>query len=233
MHKRKNLTTKLHKKNTKYDLFRVFSCNFVVKFFLFLLTVHCLLLTAHAQNTGVVKGKVRNLRGDDITGATVTARQNTKDVRSVKSGSKGEFVLSGLESGIYNIVFDAKGYSSGIKYGVEVKSGKTRDLGDRLILQIDKGTQVIVQGSVFFKDGTSVTAAEVKVERVNTDGSTQKLNTIFTNIYGEFVFRQPEGSAKYRMTAKYRDSTATKEIEVSSAAVYRLAISLDILRQEK
>ncbi|MEO6656174.1 MAG: carboxypeptidase-like regulatory domain-containing protein [Pyrinomonadaceae bacterium] len=200
---------------------------------IFLLATQCQLLTAYAQDTGAIKGKVRNMRGDDISGATVTARQDSKDVRSVKSGSKGDFVLSGLEAGIYNIVFDAKGYSSGIKYNVEVKQNKTFDLGSRLILLIDRGTQVIVQGSVFFKDGTSVTAAEVKVERVHADGSAQKISTIFTNIYGEFVFRQPEGSTKYRMTAKYRDSTATKEIEVSSAAVYRLAISLDISRQEK
>jgi hypothetical protein len=54
-----------------------------------------------------------------------------------------------------------------------------------------------------------------------------------TNIRGEFIFRQPDGAAKYRMTAKFRDATATKDIEVTTAAIYRLAISLDINRQEK
>ncbi len=198
-----------------------------------LVVAHCLLLTAHAQSTGGVKGKIRNMRGDDIAGATITARQNAKDVRSVKSGSKGEFVLSGLETGTYNIVFDAKGYSSGVKYNVEVKQNKTVDLGDRLILQIDRGAQVVIEGSVFFKDGTSVTAAEVKVERVNADGSTKKLGTIYTNIRGEFTFRQPDAAARYRMTVKYKDSTASKEIQVQSAAIYRLAISLEVSRQEK
>ena len=82
-------------------------------------------------------------------------------------------------------------------------------------------------------DGTSVAAAEVKVERVNSDGSTKKLGTLYTNISGEFAFRQPEGAAKFRITAKYKDTTASKEIEVDSAAIYRLAISLDVSRQEK
>ncbi len=54
-----------------------------------------------------------------------------------------------------------------------------------------------------------------------------------TNIRGEFVFRQPDGPAKYRMTAKFRGATATKDIDITSAAVYRLAISLDINRQDK
>ena len=53
-----------------------------------------------------------------------------------------------------------------------------------------------------------------------------------TNIYGEFSFRQPEGAATYRLTAKYKNHTASKDIEVDNAAIYRLAISLDVSRQE-
>jgi hypothetical protein len=190
-------------------------------------------MSAAAQNTGGVKGKVRNMSGAGIRGATVTARQNSQDLSSARSNDKGEFQLTGLTAGTYNIVFDAKGYSTGIKYSVDVKSGKTVDLGDRLIMQVDRGTQVIVKGSVFFKDGTSVTAAKVLVEEVGSDGSTRKIGTINTNIFGEFEFRRPEGATKYRMTASYRDAKATKELEVDSAAVYRLAISLDIARQQK
>ncbi|MEJ7624499.1 MAG: carboxypeptidase-like regulatory domain-containing protein [Pyrinomonadaceae bacterium] len=187
------------------------------------------MLTAFAQ-TGAVKGKVRNMAGDSISGAAITARQDSKDIKGLKAGAKGEFVLDGLAPGTYNIVFDAKGYSTGIKYRVDVKSNKTTDLGDRLILQIDRGSQVVVHGSVFFKDGTSVTAAEVKIEKISPDGSVKKIGTAMTNIYGEFTFRQPDNPARFRMTVKYKDETATKEIEVESAAVYRTAMSLPISR---
>ncbi len=197
------------------------------------LSAFCLISTVAAQSTGGVKGKVKNLRGDNLAGATVTVRQNSKDLKTAKSDKKGEFILTGLETGIYNIVFDAKGYSTGIKYNVEIKENKTVNLGDRLILQVDKGTQVIVQGSVFFKDGTSVPGAEVRVERVNADGSTKKVGTLSSDISGEFSFRQPEGNAKFRITAKYKDTTASKEIEVNSPAIYRLALSLDISRPER
>jgi len=187
---------------------------------------------AIAQSTGAVKGKVRTMRGDNISGATITARQGDKDIKSVRSGEKGDFLLSGLESGIYNIVFDARGYSTGLKSGVEIKPSQTVDLGDRLYLQTDQGTQVIVRGSVFYKDGTSVRETEVKVERINSDGSAKKIGTILTNIYGEFTFRQPEGAARFRMTVKHKGETASKEIEVDSAAVYRLAISLNTTREK-
>ena len=199
----------------------------------------CLLLTAYgslfpvsAQDTGGVKGKIRNMRGDSIAGATITARQNSKDVRSATSNGKGEFILGGLESGVYNIVFDAKGYATGIKYSVEVKNGKTKDLGGNLIMMVDQGTKVIIRGSVFFKDGTSVGGAKVEVEKI-ADGSTRKIGSGLTNYSGEFTFSQPEGHARYRVTATYKGTTASKELEVDSAAIYSMAISLDINRDEK
>jgi hypothetical protein len=186
-----------------------------------------------AQETGGVKGKVRNNRGEGISTVTVTARKDSQDIKSVRSNDNGDFLLTGLSAGTYNIVFDAKGYSSGLKYGVEVKPNKTSDLGDRLILDVDKGTQVIVQGSVFFKDGTSVTAAKIEVEKLLPGGGTRKVGSLWTNISGEFAFRQPEGPARFRLTAKYKGQEVSKELEVDSAAVYRLAISLPINRQDK
>ena len=183
---------------------------------------------AIAQSTGSVKGKVRSPRGQAVSGVEVTARRDSADVKSVKSGSKGDFVMSGLEPGVYDFVFDAAGYNSAIRYKIEVRPGKTVDLGDKLVLVVDRGTLVIVQGSVFYKNGTSVTGAKVAVEKINSDGSTTDLPGLFTNVYGEFVFRQPAGHAKFRITAKYKDVSASKEIEVDSAAIYRLAISLSI-----
>ena len=197
-----------------------------------LLTAYCSMLTVSAQETGGVKGKIRNMRGDSIAGATVTARHDGKDVRSASSNNKGEFTLDRLESGVYNVVIDAKGYASGIKYGVEIKNGKTKDLGGNLILMVDQGTKVIIRGSVFFKDGTSVSGAKVEVEKI-VDGNTRKIGSGFTNYSGEFTFSQPEGHARYRITATYKGSTAAKEIEVDSAAIYSMAISLDINREEK
>jgi hypothetical protein len=179
------------------------------------------------QATGGVKGKVRNSRGDGISGVEITARRDSQDIKTARSGSKGEFDLKGLEPGVYNFLFDAPGYNSAIRYKIEIKANKTTDLGDRLVLVIDRGTLVIVQGSVFFKDGRSIPGARVLVEKVNGDGTTSEVTTVYTNISGEFTFRQPEGNAKFRMTAKYKDVKASKELEVGSAAIYRLAISLD------
>ena len=198
-----------------------------------LITAYCSLLTVSAQDTGGVKGKIRNMRGDSIAGASITARQDGKDVRSATSNNKGEFLLDRLTPGLYSIVFEAKGYSlSSFRNSVEIKKKKVIDLGGNLILQIDRGTMVIIRGSVFFKDGTSVSGAKVEVEKV-ADGNTRKIGSGFSSYSGEFTFSQPEGHARYRITATYKGSTAAKEIEVDSAAIYSMAISLDINREEK
>lgn len=183
-------------------------------------------LLVTAQETGGVKGKVRTAKGDGIASAIVTARQNGEDVKSAASDAKGNFVLENLKPGNYNIVFNKSGYSSGVLYNVEVKRKKISDLGERLVLSVDQGTQVIIKGSVFAADGRSVGGAKIEIERISGDGSSKKVGSSVSTYSGEFTFRFSEGAAKYRVTASSKDSAASKEIEVDSAAIYRLAITL-------
>ena len=202
------------------------------KLFSVLILLTLCVVSAAAQSGGL-KGKVRTNSGDGISNASVTARRNGKDVKTVRSDSKGNFVIEGLESGNYNVSFEAGGYSSGVLYNVEVKGKKVRDLGERLMLSRDEGTQVIINGSVFYREGTSVTGANVEIEKLNADGTYKTVGTAMTNISGEFTFRQPEANAKFRITAKFKGTAGTKEVEVSNAAIYRLAITLDLPRTEK
>jgi len=198
----------------------------------FLLSASCLLPSVFAQ--GGIKGKVRSNKGSAIAGATITARLSGKDVKTVKSDAKGSFTMQGLDSGTYNVVFDADGYATGVKFGVEIKDGSVRDLGDRLILSVDQGTQVVIKGSVFFKEGTSLTAAKVEIERVNDDGTTKNLGSTYTSSSGEFTFRPPAGTGKVRVTAKYKGVSGSKEIsDIVNAGIYRTAITLDISRTDK
>jgi len=205
--------------------------NFFSLFAVLLLSAFCVLPSAFAQ--GGVKGKVRNNKGGAISGATVTARMGSRDVKTVRSDSKGSFTMQGLEAGTYNIVFDADGYATGVKFSVEIKDGSVRDLGDRLILSVDQGTQVIIKGSVFFKEGTSVTGAKVEIERVNEDGSTKSLGSTYTSVSGEFTFRPPAKTTKIRVTARYKGVEGSKEIsDITNAGIYRTAITLDLSRKD-
>ena len=196
------------------------------------LLVLVLLPSVYAQ-TGGVKGKVRNLVGDGIAGATISARQNGVDLRSATSDAKGNFVLEGLEVGVYNLAFEARGYSAAVQYNVEIKKGKIRDLGGRLILMVDRGSRVIIKGSVFFKEGTSAPGARVELHEVAADGSVRRLAETTSNYMGEFSFSRPEGAAKLRLRASYKDGKGTKDIDVDSAMIYRMAVQLDIDRPQQ
>jgi hypothetical protein len=196
--------------------------------FILLLTANCLLLTAYAQSTGGVKGKVRTPDGDGITNATVTARQDGEDLKTVRTDKDGNFLLEGLKAGRYNLVFEADGYSGGVLYNIEIRKNQTGNLGDRLILKIDEGTQVIIRGSVFSPSGHSIYGAKVKVEQILESGKTRKVGSGYTSQSGEFIFRFPEGEAKFRVTVSAKGNEASKEVEVDSAAIYRLALTLNL-----
>ena len=165
-----------------------------------LLSAICLLPSAFGQ--GGVKGKVRNNKGSGIANATVTARRDGEDVKTVRADSKGSFSMQGLEAGTYNVLFEADGFASGVKYAVKVSNGGIVDLGDRLILYVDQGSLIIIKGSVFYKEGTSLPAAKVEIERVNDDGTTKRLGTTQTSMTGEFTFRLQPGTTKIKVTAK-------------------------------
>jgi hypothetical protein len=182
--------------------------------------------------SGGVKGKVKAPNGKGIANASIVVRQDGKEVRSTSSDAKGEFKISGLGAGKYNITFDANGYSEGTLHGVEIGKG-IRDLGDRLILTYDRGSFVILQGSVFFKEGASVTGANVELEQVQADGSTKRLGSTYSNSSGEFSFRRPEGVAKLRVTAKLKGTSVTKDIDVEEAAIYRVALTLNMSRDDR
>lgn len=181
---------------------------------------------AAAQEIGGLKGKVRSVKGDAIASAEITLRQNGEDLKSTKTDSDGNFVFENLKSGNYNLVFSKSGYSSGVLYNVEVKKKGIRDLGDRLILNVDQGTLVVIKGSVFAADGRSVGGAEIKIERVSGDGSLKKVGSATSSYSGEFTFKFEEGATKYKITASAKGTSASKEIEVDGAAIYRLALNL-------
>ena len=178
------------------------------------------------KTKGTVKGKVRVETGS-ASGVTVLLRKGEKEFAKTTTDKNGDFSLTNVMPGVYGLTFRKPGLSIGTIENVEVKAGKTRSLGDRLVLTVDEGSIAFIRGSVFDANGRSVPNAKVELAKISDDGSTKKIDSRLTSETGSFVFRLSPELAKYRVTLKIDDSEPiTRDVDVDGAAVYRVALSI-------
>jgi hypothetical protein len=181
---------------------------------------------AQDKTTGAIKGKVRVETGTP-SGVSVIVRRGQTEVAHATTEKNGDFLVSRLAPGVYGLTFRKAGLSIGTIEDVEVKAGKTRSLGDHLILTIDEGSIAFLSGSVFSADGRSVPNAKVELARINDDGTVKKVDGRITTETGSFKFRLSPDPAKYRVSVKAGDADPiSKDVEIDGAAVYRVALSL-------
>jgi len=181
---------------------------------------------AQDKTLGAIKGKVRVETGTPA-GVTVVVRRGDTEVTRSTTSKDGDFLVSKLAPGIYGVTFRKPGLSIGSIEDVEVKAGKTRSLGDRLVLTIDEGSIAFLSGSVFNADGRSVPNAKVELSRILEDGSTKKIDGRITTETGSFKFRLSPEPGKYRVSVKPEGAEAvTKDVDIDGAAVYRVALNL-------
>ena len=177
--------------------------------------------------TGGISGRVRVDAGATASGISVELRQGDGRVAETTTNAKGEFEFQGLAPGSYGLTLRKVGLQVGRMDGVEVRAGKTVSLRDRLFLRLDQGTLALVRGSVFDAAGRSFVGARVELARVEADGSLRKLDSRVANITGSFGFKLPPARARYRLTAKADGmETATQDVDVDGAAIYRAALTL-------
>lgn len=183
---------------------------------------------AQDRSTGGIRGKVRVETGAPA-GVTVVIRQGEREVNRVMTDKGGSFLVQSLPAGKYGLTFRKPGLSVGTLEDVEVKAGKTRSLGDRLVLAIDEGSIAFIRGSVFNQEGRSLAGAKVELGKIQEDGSAKKIDGRVSNEIGAFVFRLTPETAKYRITVKHGNAEpVSQDVEIDGAAVYRVALSVPV-----
>ena len=192
----------------------------------FLILVSSVTGFAQDRSTGGIKGKIRVETGTP-NGVSVIVRQGDREVARGVTDKKGEFTVARLAPGRYGVTLRKPGLSVGTIEDVEVRSGKTRSLGDRLVLSIDEGSIAFIRGSVFNQNDRSVPNVRIELARVESDGTARKIDGRVTNEIGSFVFRLSPEAAKYRVTAKPNGGEpVSKDVEIDGAAIYRVALSV-------
>ena len=208
------------------------------KFFLNLLALSLFAFgtaTAHAQKkqksqptTGGISGRVRVDSGASPSGVSVKVRRGDEELAETQTNAKGEFEVQGLAPGSYGMTFRKAGLQVGKVEDITVRAGKTVSLKNNLFLGLDEGALALLRGSVFNVEGRSLPGARVELARVEADGSLKKLDTRVSNSTGSFGFKLPPDRARYRLTVKADDAqTASQDVEVDGAAIYRVAVTLN------
>ncbi len=203
--------------------------NFVKKLTLIMSILLLVSSFAVAQKTtGSIIGKVRDHKGKSLKGVVVEAKQDGKTFKQTETDDGGKFRLSDLEEGRYTVVFDKAGFSTAALTNIEVRAKGKNNLGDRLQMNVDQGTLVIVEASVYNQNGFVLYGAKVEVEEILSDGTTKKVGSGVSSRDGDVIFRFPEKPTTYRITASVKGLTASKDVEVNEAAIYRTALTLDL-----
>ncbi|HSS20650.1 MAG TPA: carboxypeptidase-like regulatory domain-containing protein [Pyrinomonadaceae bacterium] len=181
---------------------------------------------AQDRGTGSIKGKVRVTAGTP-DGVAIIIKEGDREVAHGVSGKNGDFEISHLAPARYSATFRKPGLSVGTIADIEVKAGKTRSLGDRLVLNIDEGSIAFIKGVVFNQYDRSAPGVRIELARIEGDGTTRKIDSGVSNETGSFTFRLVPDPAKYRITAKPGNGDpVSRDVEIDGAAIYRTALSL-------
>lgn len=214
--------------------------NLTVRYALITLLVLLTCTVLYAQ-TGIIKGKVKLQDSKTHEGVTVRitrasgtgARAATKadkladaaPEQEVKTGSKGEFEITGLATGEYVLSFEKPGYKSFTTRRLEVISGETVKLRSVIEMTKEAEPHAVIRGAVLYGVGYSLPNALVTIERI--DGGKKFKQETLSQEGGQFSFRLRADKATYRITASARGfEAAAQEITIESDEVRNIALTL-------
>jgi hypothetical protein len=191
-----------------------------------------LLSAVHANaQTGIVKGKVKELNGKPIEGVVIRATNAEKDQEKyeTKSDGKGEFELTGLPPARYSLTFEKQGYKTFTTRKLEVAPGDTIKLSRAIELPRESDPYAVIRGAVFHGVGYTLPNATIVIERI--DGGKKFKQETVSREGGEFAFRLKAEKAKYRVTATARGfQPASIEIEIEGYEARNVALTLQAAR---
>lgn len=106
----------------------------------------CVLIATTAlgqSSSGTITGRVLDSSGQSIANASVTlVKQDTREVRTFSTNPTGDFTLTALQPGPYNLTVEAPGFKVLERTGLQLSSSERLSTGD-LLLQIGTVKEVV------------------------------------------------------------------------------------------
>ena len=106
---------------------------------------------AMEEGVGYIVGRVRESDGTPVLNAKVEAKQNDNLKGSALTDANGQFTISDLKFGKYDVVASKEGYESEVKTGISISESETT-AEVNLILRVMKKDMVIPYDNLFDPD---------------------------------------------------------------------------------
>jgi hypothetical protein len=151
--------------------------------------------TSRSQlDTGSISGTVIDTSGDVLQGAHVTlADQLHVDVRTVVSGSDGQFAFKGLPPTTYKMTVTGSGMSTFTSNQIQLQAGEVR-IVPPVILTVSGGvTSITVTGS---KEELAEQQVHIAVQ--------QRIGGVIPNFYSSYDWNAPAMQAKQKFQLSVR-----------------------------
>ena len=145
-------------------------------------------------DTGSISGTVIDTSGDVLQGANVTlADQLHADVRTVVSGSDGQFVFKGLPPTTYKITVTGSGMSTFTSNQIQLQAGEVRVVPPLTLTVSGGATSITVTGS---KEELAEQQVHIAVQ--------QRIGGVIPNFYSSYDWNAPPMQAKQKFQLSVR-----------------------------
>ena len=144
--------------------------------------------------TGTISGTVLDTNRDVLQGARVTvAGQSSSAIRTLESGSNGEFVFTGLYPDTYKLTVAAPGMNTLTSSEISLHEGETR-LVSVMLSVFGGATSVTVSGN---KEEMAEEQVQIAVR--------QRIGGIIPNFYSSYDWNAPPMGAKQKLKLSLRE----------------------------
>ena len=135
-----------------------------MKFISLFFATALLIFTANAQPpaTGIVRGKVVDVQGALIRGASVKITNASGIERTVQSNQEGEFSISNLTAGKYSLAVSARGFAVYQNNEINISSGKTAALDITLSITVSENVTVAGEAPINTSPESNASAIVLK-----------------------------------------------------------------------
>jgi Carboxypeptidase regulatory-like domain len=148
-----------------------------------------------SQTAGAITGTVLDTNRDVLQGARVTLAGPGSAVRTVDSGSNGQFTFSGLAPDVYRLTVTAPGMRSFTSSQIPLQTGETHILPPVTLSVFGGATSVTVTGN---EEQLSQEQVQIALE--------QRIGGVIPNFYSTYDWNAPPMLAKQKFQLSIRST---------------------------